>query len=170
MRVLGIDPSLTATGIAHADGELTVVGGGPELGDHRLELIYDAVHAACMADDPDLVVMEDLPKHAHSAGITGMVQGVVRLALVQLQVPYATVVASTLKKYATGRGTSDKYEMRMALYRRAGVDERDDNKVDAYYLRALGLDHLGEPVLQLPQVNRTALDVVNWPDVPAVTV
>jgi Holliday junction resolvasome RuvABC endonuclease subunit len=170
VKVIGIDPSLTATGIARADGTLTVVGGPADLRDHRLALIYNAVHDACMIDDPDLVVLEDLPKHAHSAGITGMVQGVVRLALVQLQVSYATVVASTLKKYATGRGTADKADMRMALYRRAGIDERDDNLVDAWWLRHAGLDQLGEPVLTVPKAQRDVLDVVSWPDLPAVTV
>jgi Holliday junction resolvasome RuvABC endonuclease subunit len=92
-----------------------------------------------------------------------MVQGVVRLALLRQGVPYVTVVAATLKKYATGNGGANKSDMRMALYQRAGIDERNDNKVDAWWLRHAGLDHFGEAIVQLPAAQRAALAKVAWP-------
>lgn len=161
--VIGIDPSITATGIADVDGQLTVVGGDHELGDNRLRIIHDAITAVVEQGAPTLAVVEDLPTHAHGAGITGMVQGVIRYALLCQGVPYVTVVAASLKKYATGNGGANKSDMRMALYRRAGIDERNDNKVDAWWLRAMGCDHLGDPVSTVPQVNRAALSRVRWP-------
>jgi Holliday junction resolvasome RuvABC endonuclease subunit len=164
VRVIGIDASITETGIADVDGQLSIAGGDAALGDKRLQRIHDAVTEVCVTGWPDLAVIEDLPTHAHGAGITGMVQGVIRFALLRQGVPYATVVAATLKKYATGNGGANKSDMRMALYKRADVDERNDNKVDAWWLRHAGLDHLGEPVLSLPAAQRASLAKVSWPE------
>lgn len=163
--VVGIDPSLTATGLALPDGGLTVVGGAADLGDERLVVIHRAVADACTRHRPVLAVIEDLPKHAHGAGLTGMVQGVVRLALRQAGVPYARMVAATLKKYATGDGGAVKPDMRMALYKRTGIDERNEDKVDAWWLRHAGLDWLGRPVVELPKQQRAALTRVTWPHI-----
>jgi Holliday junction resolvasome RuvABC endonuclease subunit len=163
VKVIGIDPSLTATGLARVDGQMEVFGGKADLGDSRLWVIHNAVAMACLADNPDLAVIEDLPKHAQGAGLTGMVQGVVRLALLGQEIPYVLVVGSTLKKYATGDGRADKSDLRMALFQRAGIDERDDNKVDAWWLRHMGLDQFEDAPIKLPAAQRKSLDVVRWP-------
>lgn len=49
-----------------------------------------------------------------------------------LQVP-----PMTLKKYATGKGTSKKQEMLMQIYKRWGVEFNDDNAADSYALAKL---------------------------------
>lgn len=170
-HVLGIDPSLTATAIADAHG-IGVYGGEAKYGDDRLVTISDAVerhldnHIGQLEAryDEILAVMEDLPKHAHAAGITGMVQGVIRLALRRAGVSYALVIPSTLKAYATGRGHADKPDMRMELFKRTGIDERNDNKVDAWWLRQAGLDAIGHPdALRMPKAQRERLWKVRWP-------
>jgi Holliday junction resolvasome RuvABC endonuclease subunit len=163
VNVLGIDPSITATGLAVSTDVLTVVGGHAKDGDERLATIHQAVTNLAQRWHVDLAVLEDLPTHAHGAGLTGMVQGVVRHALLTIGVPYATVPAATLKKFATGRGTADKADMRMALYKRLWLDEANDNKVDALWLWAAGKQHLGEPIVQLPASQVAALDKVKWP-------
>lgn len=160
MRVVGIDPSLTGTGICDPDGNMSVVRGPAVLGDARLQLIYDAVLAAAALADHAIV--EDLPTHAMGAGKTGMAQGVVRLALVQLQVPISLVTAATLKKFATGNGAADKKQMRAALLERTGMDVRNDNKVDAWWLRAAGLQHFGLLPFKLPATHLGTLQKVEW--------
>ena len=160
--VIGIDPSLTATGIADADGRLHVHGGDAKVGDARLEIIYGAVMDACDAR-PVLAVIEDLPTHAKGAGFTAQAQGVVRLALRHAGVPYAEVIPSVLKKYADGNGQATKPDMRMALYKRTGADVRSEDQVDAAWLRHMGLDHLGAAEIKLPANQRAALDKVTWP-------
>ena len=104
-----------------------------------------------------------MPKHAQSAGLTAMAHGVVRLALHQSGAHVLTVPPATLKKYATGRGAATKADMRMALYQRAGLDLRDDNQVDAWWLRALGHQMLGAPVVVLPKAHVAALDKLALP-------
>jgi len=163
-RVIGVDPSITATGIADVNGHLTVAGGPPYMGDRRLPVIGQAVADVVERGLPDLAVIEDLPQHAKAAGITGMVQGVIRSKLIELGVPYAIVVPATLKKFASGRGDADKADLRMALYKRTGIDERSDDKVDAWWLRAAGLQHLGEPIVTLPAAQVKVLEIVGWPD------
>jgi len=163
MKVVGLDLSLTATGIARWDGMTETIKTRTDDGDHRLTVIRN--HIRDLANNPpaDLAVIEDLPKHAHGAGITGMVQGAARVALADLGVPYVLVIPSVLKQYATGKGNATKPDMRMRLYQRATLDLRDDNQVDAWWLRAMALDHYGEPVVQVPQSHRAALAKVTWP-------
>ena len=176
-RVIGLDPSITATGIAWHDGSTTTTRDTTTIGDVRLDNIARWVghaaqyHPGLLRRDEHgedrrahLAVIEDLPINAKGAGITGMAQGVIRHTLLDCSVPYALVTPSGLKKYATGNGNANKSDMRMALYKHTGLDLRDDNEVDAWWLRAMGLDHLGFPLVKLPQAQRAMLDKVTWPE------
>jgi Holliday junction resolvasome RuvABC endonuclease subunit len=160
-RVVGLDLSMTATGIAWCDGSTYTVA-GRETGDRRLLTICQEVGIAVDGRDIDLVVIEDLPTHAKSAGITGMVHGAVRAYLLRLKVPYVLITPASLKKYATGKGNAGKPEMAVAAFKRAGKEFGDDNQCDAWWLRAMGLDHLGAPATVLPAAQRAALTAVNW--------
>jgi Holliday junction resolvasome RuvABC endonuclease subunit len=158
--VAGIDPSVTSTGIATPDW-LRTVGGDAKVGDRRLEIIFDAM-LEVVALNPVLVMVEDLPTHAQGAGKTGMSQGVVRLALVIGGIRYVLVTPASVKMFATGKGNATKSDMRMEIFKRTGVDIRDDNQADAWWLRQLGLQHLGECELGLPKKNLSALDAIVW--------
>lgn len=161
--IIGIDPSLAATGIATREQQWTV--NTRAKGDDRLQSIYRSIMAGIHRGNDTLAVVEDLPTGAHGAGKTGMAQGVVRLALLEAKVPYVTVPAATLKKYATGRGNATKPDMRMALYQRADLDLRDDNQVDAWWLRQMGLDAVGhDDAITLPKTHREAMLKVAWPE------
>jgi len=165
-RVLGLDLSLTATGICMPDGSTLTLKTQSKDGDRRLVAIAHTIrHAA--TDGADLAVIEDLPTHAMSAGITGMVHGVARAALIEAGVPYALVSPATLKAYATGKGSGDKTPMAMAAYKRAGIEFPDDNQCDGWWLRIAGLDWLGHPLFDLPQAQRDRLAKAKWPSVVA---
>lgn len=161
--VLGIDPSLSATGVAH-DGNawtITTTAGDP----NRLAAIYQGIDSALERTwGSGLAVLEDLPSHAQSAGLTGMAQGVIRLACINTGTPYLTVPPATLKKYAAGKGNATKADMRMAWFQRAGEDVRDDNQVDALWLRQIGLALIGDPsAITLPQTHTVALSKLALP-------
>lgn len=166
-RVLALDLSLTATGIARPDGTLTTYSPGPAgLGDHRLAAIRDHVRGLAAYTDPTIVALEGPVTRSHAATAIGMVHGAVRVELLDLAIPYLIVPPATLKLYATGKGGgagTDKSSMRMALYKRTGIDEADDNRVDAAWLRLLALDLAGHPEVGMPQHNRGALDRVDLP-------
>ena len=167
--VIGIDPSLTGTGLAHIDGSTEVVdftSGSLKLitGDHRLLAIANHIIPLVIGHQrASYAVIEDLPKQAQGAGLTGRVQGVVRLILIEHEVPYIAVVPSTLKMFATGNGTSKKNRLGMELYKRTGIDLADDNACDAWWLRELGLHKLGAPTVDLPKTHTRALDKIgDW--------
>jgi Holliday junction resolvasome RuvABC endonuclease subunit len=161
MNIVGIDPSLTATGIAGPLGETTVVYPKACTGDDRLGYLYAEVRENLYA--ADVAVVEDLPTHAHGAGKTGMAQGVIRLAVLRSTAQLLTVTPATVKKFATGKGNATKADMRMALYQRTGEDVRDDNQVDAWWLRAIGHQLVGEPIVDLPRMHLVALAKVQRP-------
>ena len=161
-NVVGLDLSITATGCCHPDGEVETWKYAAKHGDLRLRYIADEVQALALTC-PDLFVIEDLPTHAHGAGITGMVHGAVRCLLLRAEIPYALVTPATLKKYATGKGNADKTAMALALYKKARIELGDDNQVDAAWLRYAGLDALGHPAIDLPEAQKSTLYKVKWP-------
>ncbi|MFI6228904.1 hypothetical protein ACIBCR_16495 [Micromonospora echinospora] len=161
-RVVGLDLSITATGIAWCDGTTYTVT-TKATGDRRLVAIVSEVSRAVEGRGIHLVVIEDLPTHAKAAGITGMVHGAVRAWLIDHNVPYALITPASLKKYATGKGNAGKPDMAVAAYKRLNREPADDNQVDALWLRAAGLDHLGHPLAPMPATHRAALDAVTWP-------
>jgi len=162
-NILGLDLSIAATGVCWPDGDTDAILGKSTDGDARLVTIVDRIYRAHLGFQFDLAVLEDLPVHGKAAGITGMVHGAVRLALQRMKVPYALLAPATLKAYATGTGTADKHAMRMAAFKRANLEFKDDNQCDAWWLRQAGLDWTGHPEIQLPQAQRARLEKAKWP-------
>jgi len=164
VNVIGLDLSLTATGIAYRNGDTATVKTKTSDGDRRLVDITWHVEDALRGDDGvDLVVIEDLPTHAMAAGITGMVHGAVRAMLIDRGAPYVLVTPATLKAYATGKGNADKTAMAIAAFKRGGREFGDDNQCDAWWLRLAGLDLLGVPEIELPAAQRVRLGTARRP-------
>lgn len=170
LRVLGLDLSLTASGVCLTDGITLTIKTRQKDGDRRLVHIADAL-TSMIGDGSsvDLAVLEDIPQNSHAAKPIAMVHGVVRTALNRVGVPYVTVAPATLKAFATGSGRGDKTPMVMAAYKRAGREFGDDNQCDAWWLRAAALDWYGQPEFELPKAQRERLAKVTWPDLTAVT-
>jgi Holliday junction resolvasome RuvABC endonuclease subunit len=172
--VLGLDLSMTATGVCLPDGTTYTIKTNPKHGDRRLFQIVDEIvsHLGEPAHgiNADLAVIEEAPPGLKGPAIKAihMVHGAVRLRLTELNLPYVEVNPSTLKIYATGNKGADKPSMAVAAFKRAGAEFADDNQCDAWWLRAAGLDHLGHPLFPLPQAQRAALAKATWPEL-AVT-
>jgi Holliday junction resolvasome RuvABC endonuclease subunit len=167
--IMALDLSLTATGCAGVPSvdepvSLRTVSSS-FTGVERLCDLLDLVLAFVEFHDPVLVAIEDLPPiRANAIGALGMLHGAVRVALHRSGIDLAFVPPASLKKYATGRGNATKPDMRMALYQRAGLDLRDDNQVDAWWLAAMAADAAGVPLVTVPAAQRAALEKVVWPE------
>jgi Holliday junction resolvasome RuvABC endonuclease subunit len=161
--VVAFDPSLSSTGVATAAETFTIRTKPDDPA--RLDVIYTAAEMVLTPRTScDYAVIEDLPANAQSAGLTGMAQGVIRLALVRNQIPFAVVPPASLKKFATGKGNATKPDLRLELYKRTGIDLRDDNQVDAWWLRQIGLHLTGHPdAITLPKMHTDALLKVKTP-------
>jgi Holliday junction resolvasome RuvABC endonuclease subunit len=144
IRVLGLDPSMSATGVALPDGRTyTISTGAANRGDARLTEIRRAMMYYLRGQVVDLAVIER-PISYQSGDVTiilGMVHGVIREVLAEYKVPRAIVNLKTVKLFATGRGGADKAEMILAANaNRRGLDPiDDDNQADAWWLRQIGL-------------------------------
>lgn len=160
-RVIGVDLSLTATGIAGPAATCTLA---PKTrGCERLIWLRDRVRKVC--ELADLVVIEGYAfsarnSHAHALGELG---GVVRVALHVASVPFVEVPPASLKKYACNRGNAKKEEILAAAIRRLGYEGSSHDEADALWLRHMGLDALGFAEIQMPEANREALKKVAWP-------
>ncbi|MDS2171588.1 crossover junction endodeoxyribonuclease RuvC [Nesterenkonia sp. CL21] len=160
--VMGLDLSLTSTGVAVVDWEdaMTMAWTLPldrkVKGDYRLVHLSKDLEGLLRQWEPALVVLEDLPTHAKSAGLTGRAQGVAREVLRRLDVPYMSTSPATLKKSATGSGRADKQGMREAAEMqsaRARSILSNSDEVDAYWLAQMGLEYIGlENSLIYPEV------------------
>jgi crossover junction endodeoxyribonuclease RuvC len=144
MRVLGLDPSLTATGVALPDGSVSTIAVKlPKVGlrhvreTNRLVAIRDRV--AALLDGVDLVVVEGYSYgsgfQAHQLGELG---GVLRVLLAEAGVAWVEVAPTRVKKYATGKGNAGKADMLLAA-QVAGVATNSHNEADAWLLRAVGV-------------------------------
>jgi hypothetical protein len=158
IKVLGLDLSITGTGLAHTvEGEVCthLIKTRPKDRDLRLAEIQRAVRE--YGQGADLALIEAPTPRSATSVISGMVQGVVRLELLDLGIPYGTLMPASLKKFATGKGTGDKVPMAIAALKRAGLEFPDDNQCDAFWLWVAANYEVGQPLYDLPALNRESL-------------
>lgn len=162
MRIVGLDLSLTATGVADGGGTRTL---STKLrGVERLSWFYSQIQDVVEKHATDtIVILEGYSfgskfSHAHSLGELG---GIARVALFRIGVPFAEVPPKVLKKYATGNGNSGKDEVIAAAIRKFDFAGHSNNEADACILRHIGLaQYSGDTVTKEHQL---LLTKVAWP-------
>jgi len=144
--VLGIDQSLTCSGIAVISGNqlMTEVIIPPKteiVPVKRLVYIREQVKKLVALHKPAIAAIEGYAfgasaSRAHSLGELG---GLLRVLLYESSVPVVYVIPPTvLKKFATGKGNSDKGSVSKGLYKKWCVDVENNNEVDAAGLALIG--------------------------------
>jgi crossover junction endodeoxyribonuclease RuvC len=145
--VIGIDPSLTASGVIILDdGKLVlekVIKSKPS-GDRpidevrRISTIVDEIVAQFIGfGTPTIVAMEGLAFMARNTSALVQLAGLnymIRNELRTRGIPFVIVTPSTLKKFVTGHGNAPKDVMMLETYKRFGVSFMDNNICDAYGL------------------------------------
>jgi crossover junction endodeoxyribonuclease RuvC len=175
VRVLGIDPSLVATGLALPGGSrfVTLRSNSSDEISKRLHELYNSfsaiVHSLRNRDLIDVAMIEAvMPSSTQSVARKRLAQlsGVLLLALYESAVPYVEVGLSSVKKYATEKGTAEKHEMVLAA-KSAGAAVANDNEADAYWLHRIGDDFYNLSVedswLALTDYQRSLHDRIDWP-------
>lgn len=149
MNTLGLDLSLTATGVVILkDGKLDIkqlIKTKPSAEKShlneikRLLLIVDKIEQIISENlkDISLVAIEGLSFGARNTTALMQLAGLnylVRKLLHDYNIPFVIVAPTSLKKFITGKGNSGKDVMMMETYKRYGVTLSDDNLCDAYCL------------------------------------
>jgi Holliday junction resolvasome RuvABC endonuclease subunit len=174
-RVLGLDLAAECSGVALPDGSTTTItapraSGSPRtLADNldRMDFVTGAVEELLEEHRPRLVVLEDYAPGAKGASAHRLAEvgGCVRLACYRAGAALVLVGTRQVKLYATGKGTAQKSDMRLALYKRAALEVPTEDEVDAWWLRAMGRDRLGSPSVVVPASHRRVLENIMWPEV-----
>lgn len=168
--VLALDLSLTGSGIALPDGTTDTIRTRSLTGAPRLAHVRWAIIAHLEGWQPALVAIEGYAfgrtNKAHHIGELG---GVIRLMLHERGQAWTEVPPASVKKYATGKGNANKNDMLAASIRQLGYEGSSGDEADALWLRAMALDHLGHPVVEVPVSHREALAKVSWPELGTVS-
>jgi len=181
MIVLGLDPSLTNTGIAILeDGQplyLTSTG----LAGHNADTYRDRsrrIRALCqrilqhlagpLELGIDLAVIEGPAFSRHTGASfdrSGLWHGLYA-SLDARNVPTAVVTPTTRSKWATGHGRADKTAVLAAVrawWPQLAIANHD--QADALVLAAIGAHHHGDPMpFQVKPRHTAGLDAVHWPE------
>lgn len=163
MLIIGIDPSLTSTGIVvlrDSKVELAeTTKDRPELGTiERVKLIREQItnvienltdgHGEWQA--PDLIVIEGFSYGSKGRSLFDIAYlgWRIREDLEQLKVddgiPWLEVPPTQVKQFATGKGNANKEIILQQVYKRWGVEFSDNNQADAYVLAQIGRAYSGD--------------------------
>lgn len=171
MNVIGLDLSLSRTGVAGHGWTAHLKPKAALRGHQRLDWILDGVRD--YTSTADLVVIEGLAFAAHdtnrqSAGLSWLVR---HLMLWRRDLAYAVVPPANLKQYVTGNGNAKKERVRAVLATKLGwvTESTILDESDAAALCLMGYDWAGAPLVEFPDVpNRGALAGATWPDTPGL--
>lgn len=141
LTVVGLDMSYTATGFCLKRGnditietiKTTTKTAPDELA--RIRHIYSEVMKR-IPKDTDMVCIEDFYTPASRAQMGSairlvMLGAAMRLALYHAGFKFYIPAASQIKKFATGKGNCDKSIVVREVFKRWGIEAKDDNQADA---------------------------------------
>ena len=144
--IIGIDPSLTETGVVVLDDTGSIVEAiglkSKKLrGMERLVWIREQVKSRLTQNKPTIVVIEGYSFGSRGRAIfnLGELGGVLRVLLHDLGIKYVEVPPTVLKKFL-GKGNFSKEEVMAAISKRYGIDFQNDNVADAYALGRMAHD------------------------------
>lgn len=176
-NVVGIDLSLTGTGIAFYDGDArtvdvdTIKSSGSKdasLYDRsvRLQVLLDRIlrkttgAQLAVIEGPSFGQARQGGQHDRAGLWWLVVDKLIELGLIVVEVSPASRA-----KYATGKGNAAKDAVLAAVVRRyVDVPVADNNQADAVVLAAMGARWLQQPIDDgLPLLNVGAMSKVRWP-------
>ncbi|MFC1826117.1 crossover junction endodeoxyribonuclease RuvC [Thermodesulfobacteriota bacterium] len=153
IKIIGIDPGLSATGIGIVSGKglkvdhfsFGIINTSKDISlPNRLEQIFSNILSVLQDEKPDFMIVEDVFSAAKfpKAGIVlGKVIGVVLLAGCQVGVPVAEIPVREAKQILTGNGNATKKQLEKAVRHLLNIQTpiKPYHASDAMGLALLGL-------------------------------
>ena len=153
MKIIGIDPGLSSTGVG------IIRGIGPKVDGYsfgsiytstnnslacRLDQIYSKLTSLLKDEKPDLMVLEDvfsLKRYPKSGLTLGQVSGVIHLAGYRMNIQMTEISVREAKKVLTGNGNASKLQLEKAVRHFLNLNEpiRPYHASDALGLALIGL-------------------------------
>jgi len=161
--VMGIDPSLTSTGIAVISGGSLYVQNitTKAKGMGRLAFLRDTIMDRVEITKPDIIMLEGYSFASRGRGTfsLGELGGVLRLALYEADQPVHVLSPNSLKLFVTGKGNANKTAVSLALMKRWKVELDQEDQADATGLALAAAYHL-MPALEptVPEAQLKALE------------
>jgi crossover junction endodeoxyribonuclease RuvC len=177
-RVVGVDTSLSGTGLASSEGWCRVIGYVDKTKKHpisklphlvrlaHMNVLLDSVMAAI--GQPDLAVMEGASLRSMGGGAheRAWLWWRVFERLADQGTPVGILTPSHRIQYATGKGSGSKTVVMDQVARRwpQWQSGGNDNAADGVVLMAAGRDWLRHPICDVPQTHRKAVERADWPE------
>lgn len=164
-KIIGLDLSLRSTGYC-IDGEASYIS-FDEVGAQRLRKISREIENIIVASRVKLAIIEGYSfasrnSQAHSIGELG---GVVRVSLLNLEIPFVIIPPTCRAKFATGKGNSGKSEVISSISAITGIVWKGghaDDMCDAWILEEMALTKLGFGKYQWPKISISAFEKIDW--------
>lgn len=158
---VGIDHSLTGTGVVVIDQDGCILEQklikttNDEIDEVRMTRIIDEISFV-----PKIVRLKRVYIEGPSYMSTGQavlqmgaLHYLIRIFLYRKKVKYKIIAPGTLKKFITGSGAAKKEQMLLNIYKKWGVEFKDNNIADAYSLARLALEEYYDGKTQGLEVN-----------------
>lgn len=174
-RVIGIDLSMTSTGIALvSNGNITTYTVKSKPDDGRLrsflarsDAIADVIDSRVKFLGSDLIVIEGMAFAAKSKSLDKIHAHwwlTVKFLCEYVDQEPVVVTPTARAKYATGKGNASKDAVLAAVIKRYPQADIPGNDIaDAVVFAAMGSRHLGRPLEEsLPLLNLESMEAVKW--------
>jgi len=149
MNILGIDLGSIKTGVTYITGDISapvfksrLITASDKLPiDERFLEILRTVTVTIDAQSPELVVCEYPFNIMGNAKILVEMFGVIHYHCLMFGFPFLPLPQTKIKKYATGKGTAEKSDIRMQVYKEFGLDLAED-EADSFFIAHFGMSYV----------------------------
>ena len=171
MNIIGLDLSLTATGVATNAGVSTIKVKLPEHANEtermrRLHQLVVRIDRACKGADVVMIEGYSYSSKASRSHALGELGGAVKLVLLQRGTPFVVPSPAVVKKYATNNGGAGKDLMLVTAVKNAPApfEIETNDQADAWWLYDMAHAHYTNR--ELPAYKQHVLDAIKFPEIP----
>lgn len=150
MNIMGLDISLTGTGLVVLNDKLEIVRQSlitsKPIADrfNRFHGILDSIMSDVRTHQPKIVIIEGYSYNSNGGSMFDRAElgGIIKKALWDKKVKFEELAPTSLKKFITGKGNAPKELMMLKTFKKFGVEFSDNNLCDAYGLARYGYEYL----------------------------